>query len=131
MESTEMRIEKRPRQDQAAPNLVDYERARASFSWDEASRELDGLPGGRGMNLAYEAVGRHVAHGHGAQTAMIWLGKKDERIEITYAELDAQSNRFAHVLQTLGVEPGDRVYSLAGRIPELYVCALGTLKHRA
>ncbi|MGD8826401.1 MAG: acetate--CoA ligase, partial [Myxococcales bacterium] len=126
-----MRIEKRPRQDQAAPNLVDYERARASFSWDEASRELDGLPGGRGMNLAYEAVGRHVAHGHGAQTAMIWLGKKDERIEITYAELDAQSNRFAHVLQTLGVEPGDRVYSLAGRIPELYVCALGTLKHRA
>jgi acetyl-CoA synthetase len=129
--STEMRIAKQQQQGQAAPNLVDYEKTRASFSWDEAKQELDGLPHGRGLNLAYEAVGRHVAHGYGEQTAIIWLGKKDERIEITYAELDAQSNRFAQVLQTLGIRPGDRVYSLAGRIPQLYICALGTLKHRA
>ena len=126
-----MRIEKPQRRAKFAPNLVDYEQARASFSWEEAEKELDGLPGGRGLNLAHEAVGRHVAAGHGAQTAIIWLGKKGERIEITYAELDAQSNRFAHVLAALGVGPGDRVYSLAGRIPELYTCALGTLKHRA
>ena len=26
---------------------------------------------------------------------------------------------------------GDRVFALAGRIPELYVAALGTLKHRS
>ena len=34
-------------------------------------------------------------------------------------------------LQNLGVNKGDRVYVLAGRIPELYIAALGTLKHRA
>jgi acetyl-CoA synthetase len=126
-----MRIQKRLRAGQAAPNLSDYQRERESFSWERARQELDGLPGGRGLNLAYEAVGRHVAGGHGEQTAIIWLGKGGERTEMSYAELDSLSNRFANLLAGLGVESGDRVYSLAGRIPELYVCALGTLKHRA
>jgi len=126
-----MRIKKELREGQTGPNLTDYERERASFSWERAREELDGLPGGRGLNLAYEAVGRHVAGGHGSQTAIIWLGKKGGRTEISYAELDSLSNEFANVLAGLGVRPGDRVYSLAGRIPELYVCALGTLKHRA
>ena len=126
-----MRIAKERKKGQAAPNLSDYDRVRAAFSWNQARAELDGLPGGRGLNLAYEAVGRHVAHGHGAQKAMVWLGKKGERREISYAELDALSNRFANVLDRLGVKRGDRVYSLAGRIPELYIAALGTLKHQA
>ena len=102
------------------PNLRDYDQERASFSWEAARRELDGLPGGRGLNIAYEAIGRHVANGYGDQIAIIWLGKKGERQELTYAALDSRSNRFANVLMTLGVEPGERVYSLAGRIPELY-----------
>ena len=126
-----MRIEKRLSEGHATPNLSDYDQECASFSWAEARGELDGLSGDRGLNLAYEAIGRHVAKGHGDQTAIIWLGKKGERVEISYAELDSLSNKFANVLANLGVEPGDRVYSLAGRIPELYVCALGTLKHRA
>ncbi|MGB5702569.1 MAG: acetate--CoA ligase [Polyangiales bacterium] len=125
------RIEKQLRKGQAAPNLSDYEGERASFSWERAKRELDGLPGGRGLNLAYEALGRHVVRGHGDQTALIWLGKRGERSEISYAKLDSLTDQFANVLTGLGVNPGDRVYSLAGRIPELYVCALGTLKHRA
>ena len=126
-----MRIEKRLQENQAAPQMTDYDQERASFSWEAAREELTGLPGGRGINIAYEAIGRHVATGHGDQAAIRWLGKKGRRVEITYAELDLLTNRFANVLAKLGVEAGDRVYSLAGRIPELYVCALGTLKHRA
>ncbi|MGB8222451.1 MAG: acetate--CoA ligase [Polyangiales bacterium] len=126
-----MRIKKHIEDQQASPNMGDYEKERATFSWETARKDLDGLPGGRGLNIAHEAIGRHVARGHGQQKAMIWLGKKGERVELTYSALDALSNRFANVLGMLGVEAGDRVYSLAGRIPELYVCALGTLKHRA
>ncbi|HLK09791.1 MAG TPA: acetate--CoA ligase, partial [Candidatus Binatia bacterium] len=48
-----------------------------------------------------------------------------------YGALRELTNRFANVLRGLGVVPGDRVYALAGRIPELYVAALGTLKQRA
>jgi acetyl-CoA synthetase len=31
-------------------NLADYDRARREFSWDDARRALDGLPGG-GLNI--------------------------------------------------------------------------------
>ncbi len=131
MVATDMRIRKEIDERRAAPNLTDYERACETFSWEDARAELDGLPGGGGLNLAYEAVTRHVVNGHGEQTAIVWLGKRGERREISYAELDLLSNRFAKVLAGLGVQRGDRVYSLAGRIPELYVCALGALKHQA
>ncbi|MFO7703647.1 MAG: AMP-binding protein, partial [Halopseudomonas sp.] len=32
-------------------------------------------------------------------------------------------------MQNLGVQPGERVYGLAHRIPDLYAAMLGTLKH--
>jgi hypothetical protein len=40
---------------QHMPNLSNYERARRDFSWDAVRAELSGLPGGRGLNIAYEA----------------------------------------------------------------------------
>ena len=39
--------------------------------------------------------------------------------------------RFANALEGLGVERGTRVFCLLGRVPELYVAALGTLKRGA
>ena len=42
----------------------------------------------------------------------------------------AASSRFANVLRELGVGRGERVFALAGRIPELYIAALGTLEER-
>jgi acetyl-CoA synthetase len=109
------------------PNMPDYEAARAAFSWARARAELDGLPGGRGLNIAHEAVDCHA----GAKTAIRWLGRHGERREISYAELAALSSRFANVLRDLGVARGERVFALSGRIPELYVTALGTLKSGA
>ena len=41
------------------------------------------------------------------------------------------SDRFANALRGLGVGTGERVFVLAGRIPELYIAALGTLKNRS
>ena len=110
------------------PNLADYEAARAGFSGSAARAELDGLPGG-GLNIAHEAVDRHLAHGRGDRLALRWLGKDGARREFTYRDFAGLSNRFANVLAGLGVGTGDVVFSLAGRIPELYVAALGTLKN--
>jgi acetyl-CoA synthetase len=64
------------------------------------------------MRIAQEAIDRHAAHGHGDQQAITWLDKKGERIKLTYSTLDSLSNQFANLLAKLGVEPGDRVYSL-------------------
>jgi len=115
---------------QPRPNLVDYERTCSDFSWDGAAGLLDGLPGGHGLNIAHEAVDRHVLHGHGARTAMRWIGKSGARRELSYADLAAATSRFAHALEALGVQPGERVFLLLGRVPELHVALLGALKAR-
>ncbi|HAS50983.1 MAG TPA: acetate--CoA ligase [Gammaproteobacteria bacterium] len=113
--------------DQPPPNLADYAAARTTFSWADARAELAGLPDG-GLNIAFEAVDRWVAAGQGDVMALRWLGKKGERRDFSYAELARLSNQFANGLERLGIRPGDRVCVLAGRIPELYITALGTLK---
>jgi acetyl-CoA synthetase len=61
--------------------------------------------------------------------ALRWIGKRNEVRDFTYADLLTQTNRFANVLQLLGVGKGERVFLLAGRIPELYISALGALKN--
>lgn len=113
------------------PNMPDYERACTEFSWAWARGLLDGLPGGRGLNIAYEAVDRHAVSGRDDHVALRILPLSGPHRDITYAELAQLTNRFANVLDRLGVGPGDRVFVLAGRIPELFVAAFGTLKVRA
>ena len=110
------------------PNLADMEAARCSFRWEDARRELTGLPGG-GLNIAFEACDRHVRAGRGERIALRWLDKAGAVHAFSYANLCEQSNRFANVLQQLGVGTGDAVFLLADRIPALYVAALGTLKN--
>jgi acetyl-CoA synthetase len=121
------RIRKRP-EDIAGANLRNYERCVGAFSWAQARTLLDGLPGG-GLNIAYEAVNRHVLAGRGGKLALRWIGRDDAIRDFSYAELHAQSNRFANVLAQHTIARGDRVFALLGRCPELYMAALGTLKH--
>ena len=112
------------------PNLVDYERERAAFSWDKAAQSLSGLPGGGGVNIAHEAVDRHAAGPRAGHIALRWLGKDGHKRDFSYAELAALTNRFANALRALGVGAGERVFVLAGRIPELYISVLGALKNQ-
>ena len=115
----------------AVPNMVDYELERASFTWEAARRALDGLPGGGGLNIAHEAVVRHASGAGRDHTAIRCLDRRGGRVGVTYAELDERSNRFANVLASLGVRAGERVFALMPRAADLYVVALGTLKHRS
>jgi acetyl-CoA synthetase len=114
-----------------APNMPDYARASREFSWARARAALDGLPGGRGLNIAHEAVDRHVRAGGGSRVALRCLPLSGSRQELTFAGLARATNRFANVLGRLGVAPGDRVFACLGRVPELVIAALGTLKARA
>jgi len=122
-------IRKVPAKGWPEPNLLAYDSARAGFSWTAARNELEGLPGG-GLNIAHEALDRHVAAGRGNTLAVRWLGKQGETVDFSYARLAELTNRFANVLAELGIRKGERVFVLAGRIPELYVAVLGALKHR-
>jgi acetyl-CoA synthetase len=124
-------IRKNPRDLRVPPNLADYAREAASFSWDDARRELDGLPGGRGINIAHEAVDRHAAGSRGARDAIRWHPRRGAAQSWTYSGLVALTSRFANLLGELGIRRGERVFSLLGRVPELYAAALGSLKYGA
>jgi acetyl-CoA synthetase len=121
------RIHKRP-EERAGAGLPDYEECIRTFSWTRARALLDGLPDG-GLNIAHEAVDRHLRAGRGDRLALRWIGRDDRIRDYTYSALGAATNRFADVLARRGVTKGDRVFSLLGRIPELYFAALGTLKN--
>jgi len=114
-----------------APNLSDYAKECASFSWERARSLLDGLPEQRGLNIAFEALDRHVAAGRGDRLALRWLPKTGTAQDLSFRELTERASRFANLLARLGVAPGECVFALAGRIPALYAAALGTLRHRA
>ncbi|HVO95855.1 MAG TPA: acetate--CoA ligase [Terriglobales bacterium] len=121
-------IPKNLRNFKVAPNLIDYPGICRSYSWDEAGAHQLRLPGG-GLNIAAECVDRHALSARWNHLALRWLGKAGAMRDFTYGDLYRRTNRFANVLRGLGLGKGDRVFVLAGRIPELYIAALGTLKN--
>ncbi|MFN7862421.1 MAG: acetate--CoA ligase [Curvibacter sp.] len=123
------RIVKVPCAGGVEPNMADYDQTVANFTWDGVRRTLNGLPAG-GLNIAHEAVDRHVHVGRGQRIAIRWIGKDGARRQFSYLELMQASNRFANALRQRGVQPGERVFALMGRVPELYVAVLGALKAR-
>lgn len=124
------RIDKHPARFRVPPNIADYDAACAGFSWQAARETLAGLPGG-GLNMAHEAVDRHVAEGRGDRIALRHIGRDDRVRDFTFADLARASARFAHVLESLGIDRGEAVFSLCGRVPSLYAAVLGTLKRGA
>jgi len=122
-------VGKPPRPWAVEPNLDNYHAGRASFSWDDARRALEGLPNGRGLNIAHEAVDRHAVGERAPTVAIRWLRRDGHRLDITYEDLRRRTNRFANLMRRLGAGKGDVTATLLGRVPALYVAALGTLKN--
>ena len=112
------------------PNLLDHNTTCAGFSWEEVRRELSGLPGGGGLNIAHEAVDRHADGPWRDRVAIRLLTREGGMVPLTYGELKERSNRFANLLGQLGVSAGERVFWLAGRGLLLHPVFFGTLKNR-
>lgn len=108
-------------------NMPDYDQAVTEFSWKNARQSMGGPAPGM-LNIAYEAIDRHVAEGRGDIMALRWVARDGTRREYSYSEMKTETDRFARLLQDLDVKPGDKVFSLLGRVPELYFAALGSLK---
>ena len=64
-----------------------------------------------------------TARKYPGNTAINFINKN-----ITYRDLDLESNRFANALKKLGVGKGDRVALLMPNIPQLVIAFYGTLK---
>jgi propionyl-CoA synthetase len=69
-------------------------------------------------NLCHNAVDRHAAT-HPQRQALIWVSTEvSQEIVYTFAELQAEVERMAAILQSLGVKQGDRVLVYLPMIPE-------------
>ena len=96
--------------------------------WKDERARLDGLPAEGGLNIAHEAIDRHVEAGRGDKIAIRWLSKTGNAVDLRFVDLQHDTNRFAGALSRLGYHGGHAVATLLGREVELYISALGTLK---
>jgi len=109
-------------------NLRDYDEAVEQLSWTDIYDEFD-RDAPDEVNIAHEVCDRHATD-KGA-VALYQVSEDGELTTLTFWELAQQSNQFANVLERLGVEHGDRVFSYMPRIPEHYAAMVGTLKRGA
>jgi acetyl-CoA synthetase len=119
-----------PSTDRRGPHPVEHESTSRTFRGEQAEFDVAGLPGGQGLNIAHEALGRHVAARHGCHTALRVIGGDDTCRDVSYAELHEAANRVANVLAASGVLAGDVVTVLLPPSVELYAVVLGALAHR-
>src|SRR5215208_7180533 len=97
--------------------LGSYEEMRAAHRWDVPER----------YNIARDVCDKHERD----RLAMVWEDWRGEQRRVTFGELQELSNRFANVLEALGVERGDRVATLLPSLPETAAVFLGTYRRGA
>ncbi|MFC4100959.1 acetate--CoA ligase [Paenibacillus xanthanilyticus] len=107
-------------------NMASYEETYKQFNFEQVEQQFSWHETGK-VNMAYEAVDRHVEQGRGGKVALYYSdAKRDETY--TYEQIANQSNKFANVLRGLGIGKGERVFIFMPRTPELYTSLLGILK---
>jgi acetyl-CoA synthetase len=107
-------------------DYVSYADAQQHFSPEKLWELFDGDR--EFLNIAHECVDRHVAAGGDALIVANALGHDEV---ITYAELSADSSRFAHMLEARGVQRGDRVAIMLEPSRAFYTAMFGVIKRGA
>jgi len=96
------------------PTFTSYEQAREQHRWDVPER----------YNIAVDVCDRHPRE----KVAMIHEDFRGRIRQVSWGELQDDSNRFANVLRAHGVEPGDRVAMLLPPTPQTAAAFFGVWK---
>ena len=108
-------------------NLEDYDAAYASFSWEDAKKDISCFAEGK-MNAAFNAIDRHMNDGRRNKVALYAVDSKNRMETFTFQDLYYLSNRLGNSLRNLGITKGDRVFVFMPRIQELYVATIAIAK---
>ena len=79
-------------------------------------------------NIGFICTSQQCAAGLGDKVAMRWISSRFERRDYTFSDLDRLSNRFANLLQTVGVEAGEVIFTFLPKSAEQFTAFLGGLK---
>ncbi len=80
------------------------------------------------VNIAYNALDRHILTHRKNKVAIIHERENGERERMTYYDLYRAANKFANALKSLGIKKGDRVAIYLPNIPEIAIVMLGCAK---
>jgi acetyl-CoA synthetase/medium-chain acyl-CoA synthetase len=93
-----------------------HRRSVEAFRWDVPDA----------FNFARDVVGRLAAGP--PRPALLWRDAAGRERRLSFADVAAGSNRFAHLLRDLGVAAGDPVIVMLPRVPEWHLAMLGVLE---
>jgi acyl-coenzyme A synthetase/AMP-(fatty) acid ligase len=96
--------------------LDDWRRRRDAFRWEAPDP----------FNFGTDVVDRFAREA--ARPALLWRGADGAERRLSYAEVARAANRFAHLLQGLGVRPGDPVVVMLPKLPEWQIALVGALE---
>jgi acyl-coenzyme A synthetase/AMP-(fatty) acid ligase len=97
-------------------DLDDYHRSVDGFRWDVPEM----------FNFGRDVVDRLAADPN--RPALLWRNASGGERRLTFADVARESNRFAQLLRSLDVQPGQPVIIMLPRIPEWHIALVGTLK---
>ncbi len=95
-----------------------------AFRWTDGLAAL-GWSSDGDVNLGETLVDRHAG---APGVALRWRGRDGDTRALTFGELADATNRFAHLMATLGVRKGDRVAGFLPRVPETIIAMIGAWK---
>src|SRR5215472_11633161 len=109
----------------AAEEIPWFEKWDRAFEWTPPTFRW--FSGGK-INLAWNALDRHVAAGRGGQAALAGMNEKGERRVLTYGQLLHEVERAAAALRGMGVGKGDRLTIYMPTCPEAIIIMLAAVR---
>lgn len=79
-------------------------------------------------NIGHICTAQQCAAGRGNKLAMRWFSPRLERSDYTFFDLECSTNRFANLLQGLGMTKGEVLFTFLPKSTEQMVTFLGSLK---
>ena len=104
-----------------ASDLVWFQPWERILEWEEPFSKW--FVGGK-TNLSYNCLDRHLSTWRKNRVALLWEGEPGDVRVLTYQMLHREVCRFACVLASLGLKPGDRATIYLGMVPELPIAML-------
>lgn len=97
-----------------------------NFDMNSLLEEIFGAHLDDRLNAYMACCGRHVRDGRADNTALVHEDTAGKITRMSFGELDNASAQVANLLQSYGVQAGDRVATMLPRTPELLVVVLAT-----